>query len=267
MRTLRGHLREAMRCLRAPSGSVLCATYSSVDQSFCDVENVLIYNVGPSVFANSSGAGLRIVRAWMEPSVSPLGKLYRHHHRYCFINPPPKPNAPDATEFSFALTSLSTSTKPHEIWWHATSAGKTSLVPITGRYALYVELGSPAPFPNIANIVKPLLDGVICAMHAENQIDAEAVARLARASTWDLTEISNRLRGPPNPVLGSRRLVYPYRDFVKWDPADDRCDDCTVVVTPASALTCTVVVMPSVTEKSGGAFSVANAVASTQLAL
>jgi hypothetical protein len=102
------------------------------------------------------------------------------------------------------------------------------------------------------------LDGVVCAMHAESQVDAEAVGRLSRASTWDVAEISKRLSAPPNPILGSRRLLHHYRDFVKWDPADDLCDDCTVLVTPASRLTCTVVVMPWATKQSAGPFRVAD---------
>ena len=49
-------------------------------------------------------------------------------------------------------------------------------------------------------------------------IDAEAVSRLAYASTWDIAEISKRLSDPRNPILGARRLLRHYRDFVKWDP-------------------------------------------------
>ena len=244
MRTLRTQLREAIRGLRCPPGSVLCATYSSVDESFCDVENVLIYNVGPSVFASASRHGLCLVRNWTAAGASPLGRHFAHHHYYRFIDPPKRPSTAGAIEFSFAMTSLSTSTKPHEIWWSATSARQSSFSPITGRFALHVEVGTPAPLQNVANIIKPLLDGVVCAMHAESQIDAEAVERLARASTRDIADISKRLSAPPHPILGSRRLLHRYRNFIKWDPADDLCDHCTVLVTPATQLTCTVIVTP-----------------------
>jgi len=248
--TFRTQVREAIRSLRCSPGSVLCATYSSVDESVCDVENVLIYNIGPSVFADSSRRGLRLVRSWTAPSASPLGRRYRHHHRYCFTDPPRRPTAPGATEFSFALTSLSTSTKLHEVWWRATAASRSAVIPITGRFSLHVELGASDRVHNVANIVKPLLDGIVCAMHAERQIDVEAVERLARATAWDTVEIRKRLSAPPNPILGSRRLLNVYRDFVKWDPADDRCDDCTVLLTEASKLTCRVVVVPSAAMKS-----------------
>src|SRR5947199_10696696 len=82
MRTLRTQVREAIRGLRCPPGSVLCATYSSEDKSFCDVENVLIYNIGPSVFADSSRRGLRLVRNWTAADASPLRRRFAHHHRY-----------------------------------------------------------------------------------------------------------------------------------------------------------------------------------------
>lgn len=246
----RTQVREAIRSLRRPPGSVLCATYSSVDESVCDVENVLIYNIGPSVFADSSRRGLRLVRSWTAPNASPLGHSFGHHHRYCFTDPPRQPTAPGATEFSFTLTSLSGSTKPHEIWWRATAASRAAATPITGRFTLHIEIGASDRLHNVANVIKPLLDGIVCAMHSERHFDVEAVERLARATTWDTAEIRKRLSAPPNPTLGSRRLLNVYRDFVKWDPADDRCDDCTVLLTEASELMCRVVVMPSAAMKS-----------------
>ncbi len=65
MLTLRTQLREAIRGLQCPKGSILCATYASADDSFCDIENILLYNVGPAVFAGSCGQGVRLVRSRM----------------------------------------------------------------------------------------------------------------------------------------------------------------------------------------------------------
>jgi len=112
VRRARDEAREAIRGLRCPRGSVLSAAYSSADKSLCDVENVLMYNMGPSTFAGASQRGIRLVRNWKAADASPTGRLFAHHHRYCFTDPPEKPAALDAGEFSFDLASLSTSTKP-----------------------------------------------------------------------------------------------------------------------------------------------------------
>ena len=245
VRRVRDEAREAIRGLRPPLGSMLSATYSSVDKSFCDVENVLMYNMGPSTFAGASQRGIRLIRNWTSAAVSPSGRLFAHHHRYCFTDLPKKPVGADVTEFSFELASLSSSTKLHHVWWSAASAKPTKAgAPIKGRFALHIELGTRIPLQNVANVVKPLVDGLVCALHADTLVDDEAVSRLSRVSAWEAAEISQRLATPQNPLLGPRRLLSRYRDFVKWDPADDLCDDCTVLVAPATRLACTVVVRP-----------------------
>ena len=46
MRQARDDLRQALRQLVARGDQIIDATYTSLDSGFCDVENVLLYNVG-----------------------------------------------------------------------------------------------------------------------------------------------------------------------------------------------------------------------------
>ena len=90
-----------------------------------------------------------------------------------------------------------------------------------------------------------MLDGIISALHSEQELDVEAVQRLSVVTGWEQKQIVGRLLSPPNPILGSRRLLRSYRDFVMWNPADDLCDRFTVVVRAASSWRCAVKVLPS----------------------
>lgn len=230
----RNVLRKAIGSMRRQAGMIFAARYTSLDESFCDVENVLLYNVCAPAFTLVAGGGLRFERVHAAPPASPDGRQYRHHHRYCFVEDDGPRNADSVSSYMFTLSGLSTSSKPHEIWWAATGATGSSTARVYGPFELYVALGVPAPFGNLAGIVKPLLDGVICAMHPAIEIDDEAVRRLSAKTGWGVDAISARLLSPPHPVLARRHLLHSYRDFVKWDPADELCQRCTIVTFPAS---------------------------------
>src|SRR5690348_2760915 len=78
----RGALRSALKTLAVPPAGTLCAAYTSTETSFCDVENVLFYNVGTGAFADLTRNGLRFERNFGSPSNSPSGRRYAHHHVY-----------------------------------------------------------------------------------------------------------------------------------------------------------------------------------------
>jgi hypothetical protein len=103
-----------------------------------------------------------------------------------------------------------------------------------------VLLRGPTPFRNLVAIIKPLLDGVTSALHSDVNPNQEAMARLAKKTGWRAEEILHRLRFPKAPVLGPRRLLDAYRDFVKWNPADDLCEACTVLYEPCKTSSCRV---------------------------
>ena len=203
MQTLRTRVRDAIRGLRCPLGSVLCATYSSVDESFCNMENVLISDIpvrrSPQT---SSRQGLPVVRNWTAPGASPP-RAALCSSASLLLHRPPQRSQPLLMRPSSVLPSRRSRLRRNPMKSGGAPPRQGEHLPrrITGRFGLYVELWMPVPLRNVANIVKPLLDGVVCAMHTESQIDAEAVSRLAYASTWDIAEISKRLSDPRNPII------------------------------------------------------------------
>jgi hypothetical protein len=77
-------------------------------------------------------------------------------------------------------------------------------------------------------------------MHSESNIDTAAVQRLCDKTGLPTNEVAARLSRPKCPVLGSRRVLACYRDFVKWNPADDLCEACTLLIRPERKPTCSV---------------------------
>ena len=78
---------------------------------------------------------------------------------------------------------------------------------------------------NLAAITKPLVDGVIAAFHAhDDPASLDLVAsRVAAELGASVDEIRALLLEDRTAILGARRLLWPWRDGVQWNPADDRC--------------------------------------------
>lgn len=234
-------LRKMLRRLAYQPGMLLSAGYASstADRSGCDVENVLFYNVGAGAFESIARNGLRFEKLRRTLDAAPSGQSYTHYHRFGFIETPERPITKAATLLEFELDGISSSTKPHTVWWAASGATVLSSAHIEGRFELHVELGT-SKIGNPSSILKPLVDGIISAMHSESNIDMAAVQRLCAATGWRSDEVQARLRNPRCPVLGPRHLLGSYRDFVKWHPADDLCEAYTLLIKPNRTATCSV---------------------------
>jgi hypothetical protein len=75
-------------------------------------------------------------------------------------------------------------------------------------------------------LVKGIFDGVICAFqaHTDTAVLPDVVARIATVLPAEPVEIEEHLIDQRRAVLGVvQRLVSPYREDVKWDPADHLC--------------------------------------------
>lgn len=83
LRELRTEIGEAVRQLKVTDGDLLHAVYGSDLRDPCDVENVLLYNVGLGCFREAGRNGIRIERAF-KASVppEPLAGDQIHHWRY-----------------------------------------------------------------------------------------------------------------------------------------------------------------------------------------
>ena len=88
--------------------------------------------------------------------------------------------------------------------------------------------------PAMLGIVKVLVDGVVSALHRHDGSQLELVAeRLSGRLAVPTDHVAQLLTGDPA-VLGTRKLLWPYRQFVQWNPADDAIVRLRVATMPSS---------------------------------
>ena len=240
LRDLRSCLRLSLGSLKAERNQLLYATYSSADAGRADAENILFYNVGTSCFKGASRFGLLFERRFEAPPRAPSGKARGHYYRYSLMEQAANAefweSGPAFVAWESALSVLN---DPCIVWYEVRShlIGSAVVgVPFHGPFGLDIELRVKGqPHMNLASLVKPLLDGIISALHSyEGPPPMRVVERLAQRLQSGEEDIFRFLAGKAAAVLGERRLVVARGDGVQWNPADDRCHVCRLrVVTGA----------------------------------
>lgn len=226
----RNHIRRELKKLVANSETSLDAQYISAHTGFVDTESVLLYNVGPSAFALASRFGLRFTRQFAEPPATPNGEsVWRHYHSYSLVPRLALDHSfSSIARFRIHLPKLSLSLKVHDYWW----AAKESLASVenyfnslSGPYSMTMEIDGPAFHGNYAALVKPLFDGVISSLHHDPTVESTDPVSNRIAGKLNVTpvQVAEYLGESANSVLGSRKVVSPYRQFVKWNPQDELC--------------------------------------------
>jgi len=218
-------LRGAIAELPIAAGRTLVGCYASVDARRCDVENLLLYNVGLSAFAHLHVQDVVLVRS-MTPPPPPSGvsRTLGHHHRYQLADaPPPAPSGPVVARL--APTPLRMPLRVESVWYDIRSRGHLDVGDGAGELlAVEVTVHRPpsALHPGLLGMVKVAVDGFISALHTHDGTGLEVVAeRLGARLGVPREGVADLLLANPAGVLGLRRLLWPFRDFVQWNPADD----------------------------------------------
>lgn len=216
------------------TGQVLHATFFGSKPVSTDVENLLLFNVGS--FAVAGRNGIRFEYGAGVPQ-APDGAQYRYCYRYALA---PRSGAFAAwqqgrTLVSFDWTDLDAfngDKKLAQVWLALARERARAEVADPARapetpFVVTVQLRPPrGRQPVWGNLVKGVVDGVVCAFHAHTDVAVlpEVVRRLAATLPADPVEIEKHLLDQGRAVLGVvSRLVYPYGAGVKWDPADNLC--------------------------------------------
>lgn len=238
-------LRAAIEGINARPGKILEGTYSSSIDGFFDVENVVIYNIETATFRNAGNNGICARRCRSFEGGSDPELPYKLDYR--LVSKPDVPAMP-IVHLQFVPTSFRS---VFDIWWAATNGHLPKSGAVSGRYGLHVEFCGPILPTNPAGKLKILFDGIIAALQQDASPEPDAVARLALKHTVDANLIHAQLRQPVCSAIPSSRaprLVRPYRAGVQWHPADDLCEECTLVVSEGPTPTCDAFVyaLPSV---------------------
>lgn len=227
MLELRTALRSALDGVTS-TGS-LRAVYSTRSPDFCDAENVLLYNVGPSRFARLAARRLSFERASIVPDCSiALSGPPLHHHAYLTDGAPDFLNWSVDEVIAFGRASLPRSTeKPAGWWWQVRTGDRVERGTVAPGRPFAVRLRLRSTSASIPAILKPLLDGLIAALQSDPAPSGDALARLAAHLAVDAETLRAHLSSP-GVVRGQGSLVRAYRDGLQWSPADDLCTACTV---------------------------------------
>ncbi|MEP0324823.1 hypothetical protein [Bauldia litoralis] len=231
----RQELRTALEAFKAAPGQIIEGVYSSLVEGYFDVENVLLYNIEPAAFRNSAVNGLRLRRC--RSGSDNIVEGFAHKMVYRLI-PVPRIPASHLVRLTFVPDRLK---DPFDVWWASGMGQASSTGTILGTYGIYVELGGPIPPKNPAQRVKPLFDGIIASLQRDSLPDAVAIERLSQKHRIDSGLIKERLMNPIVSAISasrSKRLVRQYREGVQWHPADDLCEECTLIVTRKPAPIC-----------------------------
>jgi hypothetical protein len=232
-RALRSELQDRLRKLRPQTGELLFASFAGPKHPRCDIENLLLYNIGSSI-SSAAANGVCFELAPGHHSQSPSGRTWTTSYHYSL--------ARGGNEFthwrvvrnlatfeSVDLHSFAGSKRLAQTWLalhRAPVATDTTWLAPDRLFAVRLQLQGPGRVVASAELVKSVIDGVVCAFQChQDQASLSAVAEmLARALSASAQEIAAALSNDRRAVLGNvDRLVYPYRGDVKWDPSDHRC--------------------------------------------
>lgn len=237
----KARLRTAIQTLRPREGEVLLAQYAEGGEKdrFFDLENMLFYNVGASAFAACAMYGIAFSRLPDRAAFCQRNGIQNREYVYSyqclplagveslFSGLPPLANWRDVP-----LNRQEADTPAK--YWKALRGERDRVTAfaraessVSDGFALRIDLRLPDRI-RLANRIKPLLDGVICAFHGEN---AQVQACLNDFCTRQhCEELSAPRRFPA--VLGERAYIRPYRhgQSFSWNPADHLCGLALVTV-------------------------------------
>lgn len=236
---------DAIKGMQPKQDCLLQARYGSTEKkSFYDVENVLFYNIGTAHFNALANSGVIFTTA-NKTEIDDLRKKfnildeYAHYYEYKII-----PNCADK-KLGGVLAEIKDvplkclGVKPATVW-KVLQREKDKITVFdrietdkndTFAIVLNIEKPQSARF-NIMTAMKPLLDGLICALHSSEYNEKELA---------DFSKILGCEKeffiGDSISVLGDRqsKFLQAYRGNVKWNPADDLCDYVAIKLQDGSA--------------------------------
>jgi hypothetical protein len=234
MLEFRRRLAAALKALPPTPGAHLVATYTAADSNaLVDTENVLFYNVGLGCFSAHTQTGLGFERIFRSPARPPTTTAWTagHHHRYRLAPAPTNFESWRAVHLAAEWVDVPLTAQalrhPETVWATLRHIDVAERAECPLRfYALRIRLEGMQLA--LVTIVKPLIDGVVSALHVyPGHIPDPVVQRLAHAITLEVSDVRRRLADGRHAVLGARpQLIRPTAKGIAWNPRDEDCVAC-----------------------------------------
>lgn len=231
----RKEFRNALRCalskLKITSeGQYLMACYYGTGAGSFDLENVLFYNIGSAPFRPFAANRIFAENcSHQETKTTNEGAEFPHRYVYKICDSETCRdfwiNRTLAAEWESLSVPVFLSSNKAVDYWRALreNPGKVhSYHKLQGsNFGVKIKLSVPkTKTVNLTSVVKPMLDGVICAFHSADQCLQKESSLIASR----LGVPKQQLLSTDNDILGPNRFIYPYRkNSVKWNPRDNHC--------------------------------------------
>lgn len=231
--SLKNAIINAIIDLKSEKDFILQARYGTTEKkSFYDVENVLFYNIGTKNFKAFTNCGVVFAKALKSEIVALRKKFnipdeYAHYYEYKLTaNCMDEKNGWLLAEIN-DVSIKCIGVKPATVWKALRQKNKivvydTIETDKRDTFALVLDIHKPQGVRfNIMTAIKPLLDGLICALHSSD---------FNKKELTDFAQIigceKELFIGDSISVLGNRdkKFLQSYRGNVKWNPADNLCD-------------------------------------------
>lgn len=230
----KSNLRTAAAMMRPQDQEVLFAQYAEDGEQsrLFDLENMLFYNIGPAAFASCAVRGISFSALPDKAALCRQNGLRERKHVYSYRCLPLSeaeacfdalPLMAEWTDVPLDRHEADTPAK----YWKAVRSARDKVTafdygesPLSSCFALRIELFLPQKV-RLANMVKPLIDGVVCAFHGANASCLACLTDFCRRQRCEELSLPGRFPA----VLGERTFIRPYRNGQSflWDPADDLC--------------------------------------------
>ena len=228
-------IQSKLKALRPFGDQILYAQYGCAASQFTDVENALFYNMGTASFCAALSKETSVYFKRMQPNeiCGCENWEFQYFYHYSWV---PKGkykywwekelicewkdislgrvnSTSKATDYFLAIK------QSPELIQCFEEGSKTTL-----GLKIRVSIPKTARFRNVISIMKPMIDGVICAFHTPDGIAIEEVSKLLNINQEVFLSAEKT-------CLGKCCYISPYRKSIKWNPQDERLD--YVVIEPA----------------------------------
>ena len=211
---------------------VLVAKYGEIGKPrFYDIENMCIYNLGTSTFSRCCPYDIAFEELTAK-EIALLQKQYKTKTDQAYFytyTPMPREKLEEKcnsqrliAEWSHIVIDTDLPNTPHRYWasirkqYECVNVHQVLQCPKTDGFGIKIVVHLPRRLLP-AGVMKPLLDGIVCAFHERDSIDD-----LLHTITQDDFEKMANCAEKSIAVLGKRNYVQPHRDGFKWNPADER---------------------------------------------
>lgn len=227
---LRTDIRQSVSQLIPQKGELILASYSENDKiRMYDVENMLFYNIGSSAFRQNCKHQVAFcgdIESFSAYELERSDVEERYFYSYEVV---PESSVLDllkdkkvSAHWNQVPIDMNYKQSPAR-YYAALRAGTKNIVfdnviRDNAPIGLRIELTLPRASSAVA-VMKPLVDGVICAFHGEKDATIDVLCKL-----FEKDFVKQNTRRPEWNLLGDREYVARYRGMnsFKWNPEDER---------------------------------------------